>query len=265
MKIQHRILGRAAKSYVGRLTRAEKIARAELDCTAVAPVVLLPVTRQMTTRLRRALRKARRRGGTYRGVIAGRDVSVVNTGVGAPSAEGKVYACLGVGARVLLRVDICGGLRDDLAVGDVVVAEHAVAFDNTTRLAGGGEQVAASPVLLGIAAEAVRATGNRGRYINGAVATVDTFHHQTDELHRVWREKAAAVDMETSIIYHLARENGAHALAVMAVSDVRAAADDPFGDRPFDYGALYQAFDELTDVAIEIVKRLPDPIPALEV
>jgi len=264
MKIKNRVLGRAAGSVAHGSTRAEKIARAEIGCTAVAPVVLLPVTRQMTTRLTRALRQGRRRGDTHRGTIGGRDVSVVNTGVGAPSAEGKAFACLGVGARVLLRVDICGGLRDDLNVGDVVVAERAVAFDNATRLAGGGEQVAASPMLLRTAAEVLTATGRPGRYINGVVATVDTFHHQTDEMHRAWGEKAAAVDMETSIIYHLARTAGAHALAVMAVSDVRAAAADPFGDDSFDYGALYQAFDELADLAVEIVKGLPDPIPALE-
>ena len=263
MKITNRVRGRAAKSYAERLTRPQKIARAQLGCSAVAPVVLLPVTRQMTTRLKRALGRARRRGDTRRGVIAGRDVSVVNTGVGAPSAEGKAFACLGVGARVLLRVDICGGLRDDLEVGDVVVAEAAVAFDNATRLAGGGEQVAASPMLLRTAAEAIKAKGRSARFTRGVVATVDTFHHQTDDMHRVWRERAAAVDMETSIIYHLARMSGAHALAVMAVSDVREAAD-PFGDGPYDYGALYQAFDEVTDLAVEIVKRLPDPIPAID-
>jgi purine-nucleoside phosphorylase len=264
MKIKNRVLGGAAGNFAHKLTRAEKIARAELGCTAVAPVVLLPVTRQMTTRLTRALRKARRRGDTHRGVIGGRDVSVVNTGIGAPSAEGKTFACVGVGARVLLRVDICGGLRDGLTIGDVIVAERAVALDHTTRLAGGGEQIAASPMLVRTAAEALRATRRPVRYINGVVATVDTFHHQTDEMHRVWGEKAAAVDMETSIIYHLARTAGAHALAVMAISDVRAAAADLFGDGPFDYGALYQAFDELADIAVDIVTRLPDPIPALE-
>ena len=261
----NRIRGRAAKNYVGRLTRAEKVARAELGSTDVAPVVLLPVTRQMTTRLVRSLRKVRRRGDTHRGVIGGREVSVVNTGVGAPSAEGKAFACLGVGARVLLRVDICGGLRDELKVGDIVVAERAVAFDNTTRLAGGNEQVAASPMLLRIAAEAIGAGGGQARYIKGVVATVDTFHHQTDDMHGVWSEKAAAVDMETSVVYHLARKNGAHALAVMAVSDVRATGADPFGDGPYDYGALYRGFDDLADFAVEVVKRLPDPIPALDV
>ncbi|HUU56747.1 MAG TPA: hypothetical protein VMW93_05345, partial [bacterium] len=135
--------------------------------------------------------------------------------------------------------------------------------DNTTRLAGGGGEVAASPMLLRAAAEALSNTRRPVRHINAVVATVDTFHHQTDAMHREWGEKAAAVDMETSILYHLAARAGAHALAVMAVSDVRAAGADPFGDDPFDYGGLYQAFDELADVAVEIVTRLPDPIPAL--
>jgi uridine phosphorylase len=263
MNIKHRIMGRLAGAAAERLTRPEKVARAELACAAVAPVVLLPVTRQMTARLAGALRKGRRRGDTYRGRIAGRDVSVVNTGVGAPSAEGKVLACLGVGARVLLRVDICGGLRKDLAVGDVVVAERALALDHTTRLAGGGEEVTASPMLLRTAAAALN-EGGRVNYVTAAVATVDTFHHQTDDLHRAWGEKAAAMDMETSIIYHLAAVAGAHALAVMAVSDVRAAGADPFGEGPFDYGRLFYAFEALAEAAVKIVAALPEPIPALE-
>jgi purine-nucleoside phosphorylase len=118
---------------------------------------------------------------------------------------------------------------------------------------------------LRTATEAIRAERRPARCFNGVVATVDTFHHQTDDMHRAWREKAAAVDMETSIIYHLAEKAGAHALAVMAVSDVRAAGADPFGEGPFDYGGLFRAFDVLAEIAAEIVKRLPDPIPALEV
>jgi purine-nucleoside phosphorylase len=214
----------------------------------------------MMSRLASALRRPKKRGDTFYGSVAGRDVSVVNTGVGAPSAEGKVFACLGVGARVLLRVDICGGLEPGMKVGDV---DRAVPFDNTTRLAAGDADVSASPLLLELAGKALaRRPGDR--YHNVAVATVDTFHHQTDEMHREWRRRAAAVDMETSVIYQLARAAGAHALAVMAVSDVRAAGLDPFGEGPFPYGDLYGSFDGLVDVAVDIVSNLPEPLPPLE-
>jgi purine-nucleoside phosphorylase len=257
MRIKNRIVGRLARAVGEGLTRPQKIARAELGCTAVAPVVLLPVTRPMTSRLVKSLRRARREGDAWHGTIGGRDVSVVNTGVGAPSAEGKVVACLGVGARVLVRADVCGALRDDMRVGDVVVAERAAAFDNATRLAGGPEEVAASPALLRVAADVLGDARRWPRYFNAVVATVDTFHHQTAAMLREWSAKAAAVDMETSIIYHLAGKAGAHALSVMAVSDVPVGGGDPFGEGPFDYGDLYQAFDDLTALAVEIVKKLP--------
>ena len=243
------------------MTRAEKVAQAELGCAKVAPVVFLPVTRQMTRRLIKVLRRPKKRGDTYCGSVAGRDVSVVNTGVGAPSAEGKVFACLGVGAKVMLRVDVCGGLEPAMKVGDVVVAERAVPFDSTTRLAAGDADVPASPLLLEAVA-GVLAARPALRYHAAAVATVDTFHHQTDEMHATWARRAGAVDMETSVIYSLARRAGAHALAVMAVSDVRSAGLDPFGDDRFPYGDLYRAFDDLAAIAAEIVGKLPDPLPA---
>ncbi len=228
-----------------------------MGCVAVAPVVFLPATRAVPSRLVKSLRRGKRDGDTYRGKIGARDVSVVNTGVGAPSAEGKVLACLGLGAKVLLRFDLCGALDAGMTVGDVVVAERAVPFDNTTRLINGGEEVSASPVLLGVAAD-VLANARRGlRYREAAVATVDTFHHQTDEMHRKWGRKAAAVDMETSVIYCLARRAGAHALAVMAVSDVRSGGLDPFGGGPFPYKDLYRALDDLAYVAVKIVEKLP--------
>ena len=263
MNVKNRIIGSLYRAVGGARSRAEKVARAELGTPAVAPVVLLPVTRPMTSRLASALRRPKKCGDTYRGSIAGRDVSVVNTGVGAPSAEGKVFACLGVGAEVLLRVDICGGLEPAMKVGDVVVAECAVPFDNTTRLVASDADVPASPLLLGLAGE-VMARRSGGRHHNAAVATVDTFHHQTDEMHREWRRRASAVDMETSVVYQLARVAGAHALAVMAVSDVRAAGLDPFGDGRFPYGDLYRAFNELADIALDIVGNLPDPLPPLD-
>ena len=163
----------------------------------------------------------------------------------------------------MLRVDICGGLEPGMKVGDVVVAERAVPFDNTTRLTAGDADVSASPLLLELAGK-VLARRPGDRHHNVAVATGDTFHHQTDEMHREWRRRAAAVDMETSVIYRLARAAGAHALAVMAVSDVRAAGLDPFGDGRFPYGDFYESFDGLADVAVDIVSNLPEPLPPLE-
>jgi purine-nucleoside phosphorylase len=262
MVIKGRLLGNLYGAVSRSRDRAVNVARAELGTAAVAPIVFLPVTRQMSARLANAFRRPKRRGDTLYGSVAGRDVSVVNTGVGAPSAEGKVLACLGMGAEVLLRVDICGGLEPDMKVGDVVVATRAVPFDNTTRLLTGEAEVPASPLLVE-SAERILGHRARCRYHAVAVATVDTFHHQTDEMHRRWRRRAAAVDMETSVIYELSRRAGAHALGVMAVSDVRAAGLDPFGEGYFPYGDLYCGLDDVAEIAVDLVKDLPDSLPPL--
>ncbi|MGD8719785.1 MAG: hypothetical protein PVH29_13305 [Candidatus Zixiibacteriota bacterium] len=264
MSIVNRVKGGVAAAYLANSSRAQKVARAELGCTAVAPVVLLPVSGQMTKRLVGRLRRSRRDGDIYQGTLDGRDVSVINTGVGTPSAEGKVFACLGVGARVLLRFDICGGLEDDMRVGDIIVAARAVPLDNATLSLAGDAPIPASPLLLDVVREAIKEVpgGRRGR--EAAVATVDTFHHQTDEMHREWGRRAAAVDMETSIIYELGRRAGAHALAVMAVSDVRLSGLDPFGDDDFPYGDLYQSFDDLAELAAGCVAGLPASLPGEE-
>jgi purine-nucleoside phosphorylase len=261
MAIKGRLLGNLFGALGRSRDRAVKVARAELGTAAVAPIVFLPVTRQMSSRLAGVLRRRKKRGDTYFGSVAGRDVSVVNTGVGAPSAEGKVLACLGMGAEVLLRVDICGGLEPNMKVGDILVATRAVPFDNTTRLLGVEADVPASRLLAELA-ERVLGRRARCRYHAVAVVTVDTFHHQTDEMHRQWRRQAAAVDMETSVIYELSRRGGAHALAVMAVSDVRAAGLDPFGDGYFPYGDLFRGFDDVAEITVDIVKSLPDYLPS---
>ncbi|UCH78934.1 MAG: hypothetical protein JSU81_03005 [Candidatus Coatesbacteria bacterium] len=245
------------------MTRAQKIARAELGTTALASAVLLAATRPMRERLRLLLRRRRRRGDTYRGRIGGRDVSVVNTGIGAPSAEGKVLACLGLGARLLLRLDICGGLSDDMTVGEIVVATSAVPYDNTTRSLAGEGEIAASPVLVAAAREVAAGEKTKRRIHFGPVATVDTFHHQSDADHRAWARRAVAVDMETSILYHLARQAGAHALAVMAVSDVRLAGLDPFGEGAFPFDDYYEALEAVTAWADILLRGLSDPLPPL--
>lgn len=262
MAIKGRLLGNLFGAVGRSRDRAVNVARAELGTAAVAPVVFLPVTRQMSARLADALRRPKKRGDTLYGSVAGRDVSVVNTGVGTPSAEGKVLACLGMGAEVLLRVDICGGLEPDMKVGDVVVATRAVPFDNTTRLLTEEADVPASG-FLGESAVRMLSRRARCRYHAAAVATVDTFHHQTDEMHRRWRRQAAAVDMESSVIYELSRRAGAHALALMAVSDVRIAGLDPFREGYFPYGDLFRGLDDVVEIAVDLVKDLPDSLPPL--
>jgi purine-nucleoside phosphorylase len=262
MGLKNRLMGVAAGLYAARAGRAERVARAEFGTARVADVVLLPATSVVTRRLVGLLAWRRRDGDTWRGRLAGRAVSVVNTGIGTPSAEGKIVACLGIGARVLLRVDICGGLDPSIRIGDVIIATEAVPFDGTTRFLGGDAAVGASPWLIA-KARAVAANRDAARFKFASMATVDTFHFQTDELHHLWGERAQAVDMETSAIYYLAREAGAHALTLATVSDVRLAGLDPFGDEGIEYGRFFQGIDDVVKLAVDLIASLPAEKPPL--
>lgn len=262
MGIKNKFWGAAAGLYAAHLNRARRIARAELGTARVAAMVLLPATGGVTGRLVKLLTGRRRAGDTWRGRLAGREVSVVNTGIGTPSAEGKVFACLGVGARVLIRVDICGGLDPAMAIGDVVITTCAVPFDGATRFLAGDEPIPASPWLLE-QARALAAGRGEHSYHFAPTATVDTFHFQTDELHRMWARHARGLDMETSVIYHLARRAGVHALALAAVSDIRLAGLDPFGDEGVAYDRYFQGIDNVLALCADLVTALPSNIPPL--
>jgi uridine phosphorylase len=258
VNIKNRVFGGLGNAYRGTLTRAERIARAEFGCTSVAPTVIMPATGEMTRRLVARLKRARRCGATWRGRFGGREVSVVNTGLGAPSAAGKAFACLGLGATTLLRADVCGGLDPAARVGDVVVAEAAVPLDGATLALAGPEELPASPLLLATARRAAGTGHCRFPITFAKVVTVDIFHHQTDELHRRWRERARVVDMETSIIYHLARDARADALSCLAVSDVRLGGRDPFADGPFPLDAYGQGLDDVITLVAAVTASLPD-------
>ena len=69
---------------------------------------------------------------TYTGAYQGVPVSVISTGVGAPSASIVVEEAIEVGARNMIRVGTCGALQPDVRPGDLVIATGAVRGDGTT-------------------------------------------------------------------------------------------------------------------------------------
>jgi len=238
------------------LRREERIARAVLAATNIAPIVLLPATREMTRRVQARLGRRRRVGVTFRGKFAGHDVTLVRSGIGAPSAEAKMVACLGLGAQVFLRIDICGGLKDGMEVGDAFVAGAAVPLDGTSAALSATAPVAAAAALLSSARKAVRRRPPTVAVHDGVVVTVDTFFHQTPAMWQTWAAHGDAVDMETSIIYNLAARAGADALAIMAVSDLPLVGINPFNGVRYPYGKLFTGMDAAADLAAAVIRDI---------
>ena len=193
---------------------------------AVAEAVLLPGDPLRATYVaERWLEGAQRFNGVrcaygYTGTWRGARVSVQATGMGVPSAAIYVHELVAdYGAKVLVRVGTCGALREDLRVGDVVLAQAACTNSAFNRATFGGADFA--PVadwgLLRRADDLARARGLSVRV--GNVLTSDVFYDQ-GEWWRPWADHGVlAAEMEVAGLYTLAARHGVRALAVLTVSD----------------------------------------------
>jgi uridine phosphorylase len=188
--------------------------------TAVAERVLLPGDPQRALAVAQALldapkmMNARRGLWGYTGTAAdGGLVTVQSTGMGGPSAAIVVEELVDLGARVLLRIGTCGGLTDELSLGQLLAVESVLAADGTARALGAGERVEADPELF-TACVSAGATP-------AVAVTSDLFYDPREELTARWvAAGAAAVEMETAAVFRVAELRGVRAGALLAVTDL---------------------------------------------
>ena len=70
---------------------------------------------------------------TYTGYLDGVKVSVTSTGIGGPSAAIALTELSKEGAHTFIRVGTCGGIREDVKGGDLVIATGAVRAEGTSK------------------------------------------------------------------------------------------------------------------------------------
>jgi DeoD family purine-nucleoside phosphorylase len=161
----------------------------------------------------------------YTGVAAdGELLSIQSTGMGGPSAAIVVHELIELGARRLLRVGTCGGLRAELELGQLVIVGEALSDD------GASQSLAGHAPLTRVAASAGMVTALRGvaegLVVEGAAVSTDLFYDSSDR-HREWLEAGAlVVEMEAATIFTIAARKGAQAGCALLVSDTLTAAGD---------------------------------------
>jgi purine-nucleoside phosphorylase len=156
--------------------------------------------------------------GEYRGL----PVSVMGTGMGIPSASIYAHELIhDYGAKRLIRVGSCGGLRPEVGLREVILAIGASTDSLVNRTRYGGMDFSAT-ADFGLLEAAYRAAGDAGINVRvGNVHSADLFY-QPDRA--VFDTMAAmgvlAVEMEAAGLYGVAAEKGARALAILTVSDL---------------------------------------------
>jgi purine-nucleoside phosphorylase len=193
----------------------------------IAEVVLLPgdplrAEFVAKTYLENAACHSRVRGmlgftGTYRGAR----VSVQGTGMGIPSVS--IYAhelVADYGARRLIRIGTCGAFREDMAIGDVILAQGACTDSNVNRLRFGGCDFAPLASFDLLAKAHAAAAARTARVHVGSVLTCDVFYMQDPDWWKLWaRHGVLAAEMETAALYTIAAGFGVEALSILTVSD----------------------------------------------
>jgi uridine phosphorylase len=150
----------------------------------------------------------------YTGTAAdGHPLTIQATGMGGPSAAIVLHELAALGARRSIRVGTCGGLRDSLALGDLVIAREAICADGTSRALGANHRVAPDEHLF----DALVAAAGAGTTA-GTVESVDLFYDEAARV-RVREPEAVAVEMEAATLFTLGSALGIAVACVLCVSD----------------------------------------------
>ena len=155
----------------------------------------------------------------YTGSYKGTPVSVMASGMGMPSIgiySQELYTVFGV--ENILRVGSAGGLREDVAIGDIVIglASHCFSGFNAQLDTKGTFAPTASYELVEACVASAREHGIRHRV--GTLYSTDVFYDEGEGLK--WAALGAlAVEMESAALYLNAAKTGKKALCICTVSD----------------------------------------------
>lgn len=165
---------------------------------------------------------------TWIGLIDGKPVLTMSTGMGGPSTAIGVEELRRLGVDTFIRVGTCGGMQTEVIGGDIVVATGAIRMEGTTK-----EYVPiefpAVPDLSVTNALVGAARQMDIRYHAGVVQCKDSFYGQHDpdrmpvgyELQEKWRAWIAAgclaSEMESAALFVVSSVLRARAGAVFSV------------------------------------------------
>lgn len=157
----------------------------------------------------------------YTGTFEGAPISVQTTGMGCPSSGIVFEELIMLGATRLVRVGTCGGLGDQMSMGDTVIAISASAEDATPlRYAQMNGYAPTATFGLARTAADLAAETTTTTHI-GSIVTSGVFYDPDPTAYGRWKRLGhIGVEMEAAMMYTIAAVKGIEALAVMTVSDL---------------------------------------------
>jgi len=183
----------------------------------------------------------------FTGTYNGKRISVQSSGMGCPSAGIVIDELVQLGARKILRVGSCGGLKLGLNMGDLIVAMSATPAD-ATPLHYVGNEPHAPTADWELVHDLVHHAKALGKTVNvGPVVSSDVFYNPDQSQYTRWADRGIlAVEMEAAMLFTLGAIKKIQAGCLMIVSDVVAASQF----KRITDEAMREAVDEMTELAL---------------
>ncbi len=186
----------------------------------------------------------------WTGEYKGKRITVGNGGFYSPdSAFVTELLCTG-GVEVLIRIGSCGALREDISIGDFVVADKVLRGDGATRYYVDDNFLPS--VDKEITKHLVDIFSSLGKVHSGGVWTTDALFRETKEFVNSYIDKGAiAVDMVTSPFVTVANLYKRKAACVLVVSDNLITGELGFTDFK-----LFEAQEKMVNIVFDLVEKV---------
>ncbi len=157
----------------------------------------------------------------FTGYYKGKRVSIQGSGMGMGSASIYINELISTyGVKNIIRVGTCGAIQKDLELGQVLIAMSASGDSDANALYFKGMHYAATADfdLLYKAVETAKRLNIKT--IQGSIFSTNTFYDDAPNRWDIWAKHGIiGVEMETQMLFTLAKRLGAKALSILTVSD----------------------------------------------
>lgn len=156
------------------------------------------------------------------GILRGQKITIIVTGVG-PSMVGDAVYALDKPDSICLYSGTCGGLHEDLQIGDYFIADHAICGDGFAFHLGYSPlaEVAGNPSILHSLKLSIARKSDRFR--SGTTFTTSSVVREADaDFWNVVDKKCGAIEMAASAFYAASAATQKRAAAFFWVSDLPA-------------------------------------------
>lgn len=183
------------------------------------------------------------------GELDGTLVTTANSGMYAAPAAIATEMLITGGSKALIRTGSCGAMKENINVGDFIIASGSVRGDGTTKYyVPDNFSTVADIILTGALIEACEKLAVT--YHVGTVWSTDALLRETKDLIAEMCEiNTYGVDMVTSAILTIAQLKGVRSAAILAVSDNLITGEIGFVSPKF-----YEAETKSIEIALEAIR-----------